>query len=110
MDCMKKIQINIDWSMVVWVSLTILFIWLLAKAVGLIHTPWYIKVIPYIAGIIAVLGIMKELGIFIQKLDGVVLDVGDIKLDIRGIRTDIHNLDKRVSIVENKVTNIESKI
>ena len=43
-----------------WVAVIVLFLWLLAKAIGLIHTPWYIEVIPYVAGFIALAAVVKE--------------------------------------------------
>ncbi len=100
---MKKVQINIDWPVVFWVSIIILFLWLLAKAFGLINTPWIVEAIPYTVGLIAIFAIVKEAGKFINKLEMVILDIKDIKADIRGMRNDIHSIDKRVTIVESRI-------
>ena len=100
---MKKIQINIDWSVVFWLGIITVFLWLIAKAVGLIHTPWFIQAIPYVGGLITLLAITKEIGRFVQKLETVILDVKDMKMDIREIKQSMYSLDKRVSILETRI-------
>ncbi len=76
---MKKIQINIDWSVVFWLGVITVFLWLMAKAVGLIHTPWYIEAIPIIGGLITLLAVVKEIGKYAQKIDTLVSDVKELK-------------------------------
>lgn len=100
---MKKIQINIDWSAVFWVSIIILFLWLLAKAVGLIHTSWYILIIPYIVSFMAFVSGVKRIAEYGFKVDTLIIDVKDLKFEIRGTRQDIHSLDKRLTVVESKL-------
>ena len=65
---MKRVIINIDWSVTFWISIISIFLWLIAKAVGLINTPWFIEIIPYLAGILAVRSIFNELGKYVQKI------------------------------------------
>ncbi len=93
--------------MAFWISITILFLWLIAKAVGLIHTPWFVEMVPYVTGFIALASILKEGGKLINKLENVISDLGTIKLelkdmrfDIKEIRNDLHSLDKRVAVLE----------
>ena len=100
---MKKIEINIDWRLVFWISTFVVFLWLLAKAVGLIHTPWFIGAIPYVGAFIALAAIVKEAGKFTQKIDILVIDMGDVKKSL-------HEVDKRVCIVETKISAIEAKM
>ena len=107
---MKKIQINIDWSVVFWMGVITLFLWLLARAAGLINTPFIIDLIPYAASFAALLGAVMKIARFVNKVEN---GLGDIKeLGIRidkietitsNIRIDIHRLDKRVSIIETKI-------
>jgi|SRR3989344_2028177 len=104
----KKFEIN--WRIVFWVSITILFIWLLAKALGFINTPQIVTAIPYVTGFIAFLAIAKETGKELQKLSGAIADISDIKSemkevksDIKVIKTDLHSLDKRVTVLETKL-------
>ena len=99
---MKKIQINIDWSVVFWLGVITVFLWLIAKAVGLIHTPWYLEAIPYIGSFIALLAMAKEIGKFVYKVERALGDIGEIKIDIKNVKHDIHSLDKRVSVLETR--------
>lgn len=107
---MKKIQINIDWNVVFWLGIMIIFFWLIAKASGLINTPLVIQIIPYIGGLIALFGLFRNIGVYIQKLNGAIekinitnIEVKDIRLDIGEIRKELHSIDKRVAIVESKI-------
>ncbi len=100
---MKKININIDWSVVFWLGLITTFLWLLAKAVGLIHTLWYVEAIPYVGGMITIFAIVKELGKYVQKIDGVFLDIKAMKVELKGLRQDVSNLDKRVAVLETRI-------
>lgn len=107
---MKKINITIDWSVVFWISTIIVFLWLLAKAVGLIKTPWFIEAIPYIGGFLALAAVVKEIGKYAQKMDHALVDIGEIKgelKDVKGtiitINTNIAHLDKRVAVLETRL-------
>ncbi len=100
---MKKIQINIDWTIVFWISITTLFLWLLAKAVGLIQTPWFIEAIPYVVSFMAFVAGVKRIAEFGFKVDNLIVDVKDLKSEIKCVRQDIHGLDKRLIVVESKL-------
>lgn len=107
---MKKIQINIDWSVVFWLGTITVFLWLIARAVGLIHTPLILEILPYVGGFAALLGGIREAGKFTHKIETVISDVKDIKLELNGIkldikeiRQDIHSLDKRVAVLETRI-------
>jgi hypothetical protein len=91
------------WELIIWTSITILFLWLLAKSVGLINTPIIIEVIPYVTGFITVLGIGKKLGKYTLKLDNVINDIRDMRIELKEIKNDIHNLDRRVTFIESRV-------
>ncbi len=93
---MKKIQFNIDWSVVFWISIIILFLWLIAKAVGLIHSPWFIEAIPYVVGFFSLLAIAKEIGKYAQKINTLIEDVKELKFCVI-------NIDKRLIVVETKI-------
>ncbi len=107
---MKKIQINVDWNVVFWIGILIIFFWLVAKAAGLINTPLVVQIIPYIGGLVALFGLFRNAGIYIQKLNGIIEDIGDINIqikdinsEIKDIRQDIHNIDKRVAVLETRI-------
>ena len=102
-------SIKINWTVVFWTSLTILFLWLLAKALGFIHTPLLIELIPYVTGFAVILAGAKKVGVYAQQLTHAISDIGEIKTDLKEVRgdihdlrNDIHKLDKRVSVLEIK--------
>ncbi|MFA4887389.1 MAG: hypothetical protein WC595_04200 [Candidatus Nanoarchaeia archaeon] len=98
---MKKIKFR--WISLFWLGIAIIILWFLARALGLFHTPLIIEAIPYVAALISLLGVAKEIGRFFQRFEGVVSDLTGIKLELKGIRAELHSLDKRVSIVEMKL-------
>lgn len=101
---MKRIQIKIDWSVIFWIGIIIIFLWLMAKAVGLINTPWYIEIIPYI-GALAVLGaIIKKIGEYTYKIDIMFQDIKDIKLDLKDLRLKSENHEVRLVKLETKLS------
>ncbi|MBS3152445.1 hypothetical protein J4230_03480 [Candidatus Woesearchaeota archaeon] len=97
---MRKIQINMDWSVVFWLGVLTVFLWLIAKAVGLIHTPQYIEAILYIGGLVAIGAIVKSFGKYAQKIDTLLFDVKEIKLDLKELRSRSENHEIRLVRLE----------
>lgn len=100
---MKKIQINIDWTVVFWISITTLFLWLLAKAVGLIQTPWFIEAIPYVVSFMAFVAGVKRIAEFGFKVDNLIVDVKELNNRTTNIESGVHQIDKRLAVVESKL-------
>lgn len=96
----KKI---INWTIIFWISVSVVFLWLLAKALGFINTPLIIEAIPYVGSFVALLASAKKLGEYAQQLTRAIADIAEIKGDMQGLRKDVHRLDKRLSIVETKL-------
>ncbi len=105
---MKRIEIN--WAWVFWISITILFLWLMAKGLGFIHTPLIIEIIPYLTGFTAIVGFSKSIAKFLAKIDVLFSDVKDMKLDIKEIKQDVSKLDNRVSILESGMNEVKSRL
>ncbi len=98
------------WRIMFWTGLITLFLWLVAKQVGLIHSPLIVDLLPYLSAIILVLGGAKRTGEYIQKIDRLVEDVHIltkdmhiVKEDIAGIKMSIAHLDKRLTSVETRL-------
>lgn len=87
---------------VFWIAITVVFLWLIAKALGFIHTSAIITIIPYVGGFIAMLAVAKEVGKFMEKLARTLIDISEMKTDIRRLDSHIVNLDKRVAIIETR--------
>jgi len=63
-----------------------IIIWALLKSFALINTPVWVEMIPYIAGGVAVLAAVLQLGKMMQKLDMVCYDVRALKQDVHKIQ------------------------
>ncbi|MBS3174796.1 hypothetical protein J4440_02855 [Candidatus Woesearchaeota archaeon] len=98
---MRKFEIN--WKIVFWTGVIVIFLWILAKKAGLFNTPLIIEIIPYIGGIIVILAIVKEMGKTINKLDNTISDIKEMKTEIKNIGCELHNLDKRVAVLETRI-------
>ncbi|GEM_PF-2014257 len=105
---MSKREIN--WVVVFWIGVAIIFFWLLARTLGFFHTPLIIQLIPYFGGAITLLGMAKSVGSIVQKLDRALVDISEIKIELKEVRRDIHRLDKRTSILETRMGALELRI
>lgn len=92
---------------VFWIAITVVFLWLIAKALGFIHTPAIITIIPYVGGFIAMLAVAKEVGKFMEKLARALVDINEMKHEmnsmhgeINQIRSSTASLDKRIAVIE----------
>lgn len=83
-----------------WISISILFIYLVLKELGYINTPELVRLIPYLTGLLALLSFVKEFGELKNEVKGLGTDVKEIKLDIKEIRKELGNHDKRITILE----------
>ena len=63
-----------------------IIIWALLKSFAIINTPVWVEMVPYIAGGVAVLAAVLQLGKMMQKLDMVCYDVRALKQDIHKIQ------------------------
>ena len=106
---MKKININIDWSVVFWLGLITTFLWFLAKAVGLVHTPLFISIIPYLGSMVVIIAVVKKLGEYVQKIDRTILDIGDIKSELKYINSDMKDLNNKFGSLYKSVAVLESR-
>ena len=107
---MKKFRIKINWTIVFWIGIMMIFLWLIAKIAGLIHTPLIVEMIPVFGGLLSLIGIIQSIAKYAHKWDNAVSDIGDMKLDIKDIKHDIHSLDKRVSVLEVGMINLDKRI
>ncbi len=95
-----KTKLSVDWSVIFWISVIILFLWFLARAIGLFHTPLWVELIPYVTALFTLFAIVKEVGKYAQKFEMIVTDVSEMKNILQGVRQEMHALDKKVAVVE----------
>ena len=86
------------------------FFWLIAKVVGLIHTPWYIEAIPYIGGLVTIGAIVKVFGKYAQKIDSLVYEVKEVNIEIKGVDKRLYSVENKLSLVDQRLGLVEAKI
>ena len=97
-------KIKIDWNIVFWIGVTIIFLYFMAKEFGLIHSPVYIEMLPYLGAFITLLALAKKFGVFETQLLMIVNELSSMKEDISNIKRELHSVDKRLLILEHKST------
>ncbi len=101
---MKIFNKEMDWTTIIfWLGIITLFLWLLAKTLGFIHTPLIIELIPLISGFAIVITAIKNMGKFIHRVENGLSDIRDLKERVGKIEVDVHSLDKRVAIIESRI-------
>ncbi len=91
-----------NWMILFWISISILFIWLVLKELGYINTPELVRLIPYFTGILALLSFVKEFGELKSEVKGLGIYMKEIKVEIKEIRKELNNHDKRITIIETR--------
>ncbi len=76
------------WDAVIWISLLIIFVWVLLKSFGIIHSPVWIEMIPYYGVLGFLLGVIYKAGKIVQF---------------------IKEIKKKVDLIGNKLDNIEDR-
>lgn len=76
-----------------WLGILLMTAWIIGKLLGLIQSPVWVDLLPFIAALVTILSIGLKAGRILQKLDYVVEGVD--KLDKRVV-----SLEKRVTILE----------
>ena len=106
----KAMKKEFNWMIVFWISIIITFLWLIAKAVGLINTPRVLEAIPYVGGLTALLVLGKEAGRYIQKLETAISDIREIRIELSEFREEISEINVKISSIDKRLAVVESKI
>ncbi len=80
-----------------WLGILVLTVWIIGKISGLIQSPVWVEMLPFIAALATMLGIGMKAGRMLQTLDHVVGSVD--KLDKRMV-----SLEGRVTVLERAKT------
>ncbi len=88
---MNKIKI---YDIIFWTSLLVIAIWIVLKMFGVINSPVWIEMVPY-------LGLIFAAGSFYQSVRSMKLDISDFKLRMSGVELKTHNIEKE--LVEVKI-------
>ena len=87
-----------DWVFII--SILILLLWIIGKSIGVIQSPVYIDMIPY-------LSIVFSAGALFQKIREMDKNILEIKMDVQETGTNLHYMDVRVSKLETSMGGVE---
>jgi len=87
-----------DWVFII--SILILLLWIIGKSIGVIQSPVYIDMIPY-------LSIVFSAGALFQKIREMDKNILEIKMDVKETGTSLHYIDVRVSKLETSMGGVE---
>ena len=91
---MTKIKVEYGWTDWVFIiSILILLLWIIGKSIGVIQSPVYIDMIPY-------LSIVFSAGALFQKIREMDKNIREIKMDVKETGTNVHDTDVRVTKLE----------
>ncbi len=77
-----KQRSSIIWVILFWAGVVIILVWALGKSLGMIHSPAWVEMIPYFGGAAS----LVALGKYLQKIDTLCQDVGEMKVDLKEIQ------------------------
>ena len=77
------------YTIIFWLSLLSILVWLILKALGYIHTPPFIELMPLFSAVFGA-------GAFFQL-------VFDMRKRLCNVETEVRSVDKRVAVLESKV-------
>ena len=63
----------------------IITVWALGKATGLISSPVWVDMIPVFGVVVTIAGISLKIVVILQKLNQVIIDVGDMQMEVKDI-------------------------
>ena len=90
-----------DWVFII--SILVLLLWIVGKSIGLIKSPVYIDMIPY-------LSIVFSAGALFQKIREMDKNIRETKTDIKDIETDLHGMDGRMIKLETTISKVEMSL
>ena len=94
---MKKcMNWNKFWRIAEWVSFAYLMVYLLLKALGILHSP-------PAADVVAIMGVGVLIGRYIQKFD-------HLELDVHQLKGDVHQLKENFSVLNTKMHRVEKHL
>lgn len=94
-----------DWMF--WISIAVVVIWMILKAVGIIHSPLWQELLPFAGGLAAIVAYFQRTGASLQKIDHIFNDFHDFKAEVRAdfkeIKEELREHDKRLIRIEAKL-------
>ena len=94
-----------DW--IFWISIAVIVVWIVLKAVGVIHSPVWQELLPYVGGLAAVVAYFQKTGAYFQKIDHLDQDLHEFRnkteIGFDEIKVELHKYDNRLVRIEAKL-------
>ena len=101
-----------DW--IFWISIGVVVVWMILKAVGVIHSPVWQELLPLAGGLAAIIAYSQKTGRHLQKIDHIDKNLTEFKLEMHDfrnktetkfdeVRADLHKHDNRLIRIEAKL-------
>ncbi|MBI2143491.1 hypothetical protein HYU20_04095 [Candidatus Woesearchaeota archaeon] len=95
-----------DW--IFWISVAVVFVWMVLKAVGIIQPPVWQELLPYAGTFAAVVAYFQKTGRYLEKIDHIGLDLHQFKAEMSEFRKEVvgelREHDKRLIRIEAKLS------
>lgn len=98
------------WTIVFWVSITIVFLWLIAKQLGLFDTLFIVEIVPYLGGFLALLAVAKQVGKLVERLNRAVTDISEIKGELKDTKGEISQFGRQMATFDKRLAVIETNL
>ncbi len=105
---MKKFEVNpviYDW--IFWISVCVVAVWMILKAVGVIQSPAWQELLPYAGIFTAIVAYFQKTGRYLEKIDHIGSDLHQFKAEMGEFRKEIvmelRGYDKRLIRIEAKL-------
>jgi len=86
---MKEVPVKVyDW--IFWMSLSVVFIWMVLKAIGIINTPEWQELVPLAGAIFAGGAFYQKVNTMEKKLEHIDKDTNQLKLDMSVVKTKLN--------------------
>ena len=84
------------YSIIFWLSLLSILLWLILKAFGYINTPPLIELLPFFSAVFGA-------GAFFQMISDIRQRLSRVEIEFKDVKLTVNNLDKRTAILESMI-------
>ncbi len=106
---MKKFAVNpviYDW--IFWISIGVVVVWMIFKAIGVIHSPIWQDLLPYAGVLAAIVVYFQKTGIYLEKINHIEIDLHSFKSEMGEFRKEaigeLREHDRRLIRIEAKLS------
>lgn len=110
---MVKREITI-WDILFWIAMSVLIIYIIAKLLGIIHSPEWLNLLPIITLAFAIGAFYQRLLVFMDRINTRTSyfkkSIDDISDHIGNLSSNIGNLSSNISNLSDEIPKISSKL